>query len=176
MKTVLAFFAMACGLLIFQGAFSTVIPPRFCPDFALLFIVSLALRFSSMQGLLFAALIGYLVDTLSGTLLGEHSILYTTIFLLMRVLNRQTDLSGVVRQSLVVGLLTLLQALGLIWMAYFFREQSLLPVALKGGLWTQALVNAVVAPFFLGWFMHFARDRDSESPLSRHAMGQEGWL
>jgi rod shape-determining protein MreD len=173
MKTPLAFFALACGLLIFQGVFSTVIPPQLCPDFALLFVAGLAFRLSSLQGLLFAALIGYLADHLSGTLLGEHSILYTTMFLFMRVLNHQTDLSGALRQSLVVGLLTLLQALGLIWIAYFLREQSLLPLVLDGGLWTQALVNALAAPFFLGWFLRFMRGRDAESPLSRHARGQE---
>ncbi len=173
MKTALAFFALACGLLVFQGAISRVIPPHLCPDFALLFVAGLAFRLSSLHGLLFAAVVGYLADNLSGTLLGEHAILYTTIFLVMRVLNRQTDLSGGFRRGLVVGLLTLLQGLGLIWMAYFFREQSLLPVALDGGLWIQALVNAIAAPFFLSWFLRFMRDRDSESPLSRHALGQE---
>ncbi len=173
MKTAFTLFALGCGLLIFQGAFSTVIPPRLCPDFALLFIAGLAFRMSSVHGLWFSALLGYLADTLSGTLLGEHAILYTSMFLFMRVLHRQTDLSGGFRQSLAVGFLTLLQALGLIWMVYFFREQSLLPVALDGGLWTQTLVNAAVAPFFLKWFLSFKLDRDSESPLSRHGRGQE---
>jgi rod shape-determining protein MreD len=172
MKNALTLLALACALLVFQGAVSTVIPSYLCPDFALLFIVGLAFRLPSVQGLWFAALLGYLADNLSGTLLGEHAILYTAIFLIMRVLDRQTDLSRGLSRSLAVGVLTLLQASGLIWMAYFFREQSLLPVALDGGLWMQALVNAITAPFFLSWFLKFAHDRDSDSSLSRHR-GQE---
>lgn len=172
MKNPLTLLVLACALLVFQGAVSAVIPPYLCPDFALLIIVGLAFRLPSVQGLWFAAFLGYLADNLSGTLLGEHAILFTAMFLFMRVLNRQTDLSGGFRQCLVVGFLTLLQALGLIWMTYFFREQSLLPMALDGGLWMQVLVNAIVAPFFLSWFVKFAHDRDSNSSLSRYR-GQE---
>ncbi len=113
---------------------------------------------------------GYIVDYFSGTLFGEHSVIYTVVFLVMYLGNRQVHIRGALRKAMALALLTFLQGIGLMWMEGQFRGANLLPIAIEGRWWVQALVNAAAAPFVLGWILRLTAERDGDASLQASAV------
>jgi rod shape-determining protein MreD len=154
-------------LSMLRSALATVFPSYLCPDFGLLLAAGMGYRLRAVRGLWMAALLGYCVDLLSATLLGEHAVIYTIVFLLMYLGNRQIHLWGAMRLALAAALLSVLHGFLLIWMSHLFHDRSLFSLALNGGWWIQVLVNAAVAPWFIGRVAQLSLDRDGDSNLQR---------
>ncbi len=115
MKSGLAVFALGLAMLIVQVSLGRTLPPPWCPDFAWLVVVGVGLRWPSfVSGLLLAASLGYSMDLLSGSLMGQHALLRILTFLAAALGARQLDLSGglsvavfVFAMTIVYGLATL---------------------------------------------------------------------
>ncbi len=165
MKVLMQFLLLGLLLSIAQSALAMFFPPYLCPDFGLLLAAGMGYRLRAARGLIAAALLGYIVDYFSGTLFGEHSVIYTAVFFLMHLGNRQVHIRGPLRKALALAVLTFLQGLAFMWMASQLRADNLLPIAIDGGWWLQALVNAAAAPWVLGWILRLTAERDSDSTL-----------
>jgi rod shape-determining protein MreD len=146
-KLGLAFVLLGALTLMLQGVAASVLPTRFCPDLGFLLVIAVGLCWrSTTGGLLLAALLGYLTDLLSGSLLGQHMLLRIAAFVAARFASRHLNLRGPRPQAVFVAALTVANALGLVVLTAFFAPAvGLGPVAL-GDLLPHALVNALFAP------------------------------
>ena len=109
MKALFALFALGLLALVSQGAFARILPPPWCPDLAWLVVVGAGLRWPSFaSGLLLAVSLGYAMDLLSGSLMGQHALLRVVSYLAAALAARQLDLSG----SLPVGIFVLVMTVG----------------------------------------------------------------
>jgi rod shape-determining protein MreD len=130
-----------------QGAAAGWMEQRAVPDLGLLIVVALGTRWRSLaSGIVLAALIGYLADLMSGSLLGQHALLRMLAFAAARVGSRSLNLRGALPQAVFVGILTLLNALGVAVLTAFFAPDAGFGLASAGALLTHAGVNAVFAP------------------------------
>ena len=81
MKTALALFGLGLVAVVVQGALGRLIAPPWCPDFALLVLIGIGLRWRGLAaGLVLAALLGYATDLLSGSLFGQRALLNLFVF------------------------------------------------------------------------------------------------
>ena len=116
MKSALAVFALGLAMLIVQVSLGRTLPPPWCPDLAWLVVVGIGLRWPSfVSGLVLAAALGYSMDLVSGSLMGQHALLRIVTFLAAALAARQLDLSGglpvgvfVFAMTIFYGLATLL--------------------------------------------------------------------
>lgn len=148
MKPVLVILVLGALAPMIQGVAGAVIPARFFPDLALLFTLALGLCWRGTGGgLLLAASLGYLTDLLSGALLGQHVLLRVLAFGAARLGARQLNLRGPLPLASFAFGLTLANALALGGLTEFFSSGLGGGLAAPADLWSQALINAVCAPF-----------------------------
>jgi len=110
-KRALALAGLAFVALVVQTGVARVVPVPWCPDIGLLFVVGLglALRRAS-TGLVLSALVGYLSDLLSGSLLGQHMLLRMAAFGAARIGSRRLNLRGPVPLAIFASALAALLA------------------------------------------------------------------
>lgn len=114
MKSSLAVLALGLAALVVQGALARWIPPPWCPDLALLVVIGIGLRWPSfLAGLLVTVPLGYAMDLVSGSLMGQHAFLRVLTYLTAAVASRQLDLSGALPVSIFVLAMTVLYGLGI---------------------------------------------------------------
>ena len=81
MKRWLASFALGLGCIVLQGVLPVFLPRAACPDLVLLFVLALGLHWSGwLSGFGIVVALGYLSDFSSGSLLGQHALLYLVTF------------------------------------------------------------------------------------------------
>lgn len=145
--------AAALALLLFappvlQGAFAPFLPAALRPDLALLVVFALALGWRNpATGLALVAAGGFVVDLLSGGLLGQRALLSVLLFAGARVLSLRVGLLGPLPQMLIAAGLTVAHAAGLAAITSFFTAGSGAGLLSPGPLAMQAAANALVAPF-----------------------------
>ena len=83
------------------------LPAPWCPDLGLVVVVGLGLWLQGASGLGAAAVLGYVADLLSGSLLGQHALLRTLAYGMTRIAHAKLNLSGWLSLALLVGLLSL---------------------------------------------------------------------
>ena len=89
--------------LILQGAIARVIPPPWCPDLGWLVVVGLGLRWPRFfPGVIAAVILGYGMDLVSGSLMGQHALMRLLTYLAAALSARQLDLSGGIPVSIFV--------------------------------------------------------------------------
>jgi rod shape-determining protein MreD len=134
-----------------QGVLATLLGPRACPDLGLLFVIAIGLCWRSAGGgLVLAGALGALADLLSGSLLGQHTLLRLFAYAASRVLSRRLNLRGALPQALFVMGLTAANAVALGALTAFFWPGSPGGPALAADLVVHALANGVCAPFVTG--------------------------
>ncbi len=141
---------VALGVLapMLQGALYAFVPARLCPDLGLLLVVALGLVWrSAASGLLLAAVLGYLTDLLSGSLLGLHALLRVLAFGLARATSQQLNLLGPLPQVVFVAGLTAANGFATGALTAFFAAQPELGAIGARDLRPQIFVNAACAPF-----------------------------
>jgi cell shape-determining protein MreD len=144
------FFVMAgAGVmaLVLQGALATFVPPPFCPDFGLLVLMAIGIYWRGLAlGLVLAAGLGFAADLLSGSLMGQHSLLRLLVFVSSFFAGRQLNLKGALPQVLFAAGVTIFYSMALVSVSAFFMGGSGLG---WGGVMTllqHAAVNGLVAP------------------------------
>jgi rod shape-determining protein MreD len=139
----------AVGLiaLMVQGALSTIIPPPWCPDLALIAVVCMGLRWRGLAGgLVLAASLGFAADLLSGSLMGQHGLLRLFVFVAAFFAGRQLNLKGSLPLALFVGVVTLVYGLLLYLVSDFFIGGAGATWRFAIELTQHAIINALVAP------------------------------
>jgi rod shape-determining protein MreD len=141
------FLSLGLVALVLQGVIATLIQPPWCPDLALLVLVGIGLRWGSLSsGLPLAALLGYATDVLSGSLLGQHALLYPVAFGVTLLATRQLNLRGVRPLSFFVVALTVLYGVGMLAITGFFIGG----VEIRVGWLSAQLIHACVTGVFAG--------------------------
>lgn len=148
MKRALVLAGLSLLALIVQAAAGRVLAQRWCPDLGLLVVVGFALSVrSTATGIGLAALVGYLSDLLSGSLLGQHMLLRMAAFGAARIGSRRLNLRGAVPLAIFGAALSVGHGLALWVLVTFFAVGARPPWPPAWDFAAQAIVNAVLAPF-----------------------------
>jgi cell shape-determining protein MreD len=155
--------------LMLQSTVALWLPARSLPDLGLWIVVGLAVCLRSpVLGVCLAALIGYMTDLLSGTLLGQHVLLRLGAYGIARMLSSSFNLRGPLSLAVFALLLSTLHAVALHGLLAFFARQWLVASGSLQDLAVHALANAVAAPFVIALVSRVAArlgDDDSGRPV-----------
>ena len=148
MKRAAALLALGAAALMLQSVLGSFIPARFCPDLLLLLVVALGLESRPAGGGIFlAALLGYVADLLSGSLLGQHALMRVIAYGAARGGSRHLNLRGPLPLAVFTACLTGFDALAMGLLTAFFGLGAGVDAALLGQIPARAAVNAISAPF-----------------------------
>lgn len=165
MKRASALLGLGFAALVVQGALATLVSPPWCPDFALLVLLGIALRWEGMAaGLLLAAFLGYATDLLSGSLLGQHTLLNLFAFTATGVAARQLNLRGPWPLAFFAGGVCFLYGLVMLGITGFFVGGAELRLGWFASQTVHALVTGACAPgvsALAGWVSGWANDDPS---------------
>lgn len=147
MKLRALFVAVGLAALVAQGVMATLLAPPWCPDLALLVLISIGLRWEgAASGILLAALLGYATDLLSGSLLGQHALLNIVVFAGTLLGSRQLNLRGVFPLACFAAGIALFYGAAMLAITGFFVGGVELRWSWLSGQWVHALVAGLVAP------------------------------
>jgi rod shape-determining protein MreD len=146
-KRTLTLLGLGIAALVVQGALATILPPPWCPDLALLVLIGIGLRWSGRaSGLLLAASLGYATDLLSGSLFGQHALLYLFAFMGTVVATRQLNLRGPWPLAAFTMSVTVLYGLAMLAITGFFVGGVEFRLGWLGSQGVHAAVTAAFAP------------------------------
>lgn len=150
MKRALVLVALALLVPMVEGGMTPFLPRATCPDLALLLVMGMGLFLrGAATGVAFAAGIGFVSDLLSGSLQGQHALLFVFAFGLARLTSLQINLQGAIARMALAAVLTLAAAFGMAALTAFFAKAGA-PLASGPELLRQTVVNALVAPPLIG--------------------------
>ena len=136
---------------MFQGALVVHLPRMLVPDLSLLVVMALALCWRSTGGgLLMAALVGFVADLLSSSLLGQHGLLLLATFAAARTASGHVNLKGGLAQAVFAVAWTTIYGLGLGGLTAFFSPGVPFAWVDAGELVLRALINGIAAPLVCG--------------------------
>ena len=142
MKSAIAVLVLGLAALMVQGAIAREIPPPWCPDLAWLVVIGIGLRWPSLlSGILLAVTLGYSMDLVSGSLMGQHALLRLLSYLAAALAARQLDLSGGLPVAILVGVMTIFYGLATVTMLSFFVGAPWLGFDVLGAALVHAFVN-----------------------------------
>ncbi len=148
MKRALVLAGLSLLALIVQAAAGRVLAQQWCPDLGLLVVVGFAVSVrSTATGIGLAALVGYLSDLLSGSLLGQHMLLRMVAFGAARVGSRRLNLRGTVPLAIFGAALSVGHGLALWALVSFFAVGATPPWPPARDFVAQGIVNGLLAPF-----------------------------
>lgn len=146
MKSAMAVLALGLFALIVQGALARAIPPPWCPDLSWLVVLGIGLRWPNfLAGVLLAVTLGYSMDLVSGSLMGQHALLRLVTFLAAALAARQLDLSGGLPIAIIVFGLTIFYGLATVTMLSFFLGSPWIRLEVLGAAAAHAVVNVLAA-------------------------------
>ena len=144
MKTFFALLGVGLLALILQGAIARTISPPWCPDLAWLVVVAAGLRWPSvLAGVCLAVILGYSMDLVSGSLMGQHALMRLLTFLAAAVVSRQLDLSGSVAVSILVFGMTMFYGIAMVGVLTFFVGAEGIGLPVLADAFCHALANVV---------------------------------
>ncbi len=174
MKRISTLLGLGVAAIVLQGALATVVSPPWCPDLALLVLVGIGLRWRGLaRGLLLAALLGYSRDLLSGSLLGEHALLYLFTFTGTVVATRQLNLRGSWPLAGFAAGLTVFYGFGMLALTGFFVGGVDFRLNWLGAELVHAGVTGICAPAVsavVGWASDWADDDPGRRSLGLDAI------
>jgi len=151
-KSTLAVLALGLGALMVQGALARALPPPWCPDLAWLVVLGIGLRWPGfVSGFVLSAMLGFAMDAISGSLLGQHALLRLFSFLVAAVTARQLDLSGGVPVALLTFALSLAYAFGVVATRSVFLGAEAIGIEIVALAVAQAVVNMLCAVPVVAW-------------------------
>lgn len=147
-------FAIAVLLLfapMIQGALGLFVPAGWIPDAGLLLVTALGLLWPGALpvALGLATLAGFVTDLLSGSLIGQHALVWLCAFSAARVVSTHVNLHGAPTQMVLAAGLTAGAALALGGLTAFFSPEAGPQLAGGFALLRQALVNSLAAPLVI---------------------------
>jgi len=143
------------GMLLQTAVLPVFVPAGLVPNFLLVLVVYLAVHRFGAWGALGAFLLGYFLDTFSGTLLGLHAFAFTALYVAVHQIARVLWAAGGVPAMLIVFSAAFANGLiALTWMSLVTAAgASVWQHALRQGL-LAATAAAVVTPVvfaFVSW-------------------------
>jgi cell shape-determining protein MreD len=145
-KSILAILALGLSALIVQGALARMIAPPWCPDLGWLVVIGIGLRWPGfLSGVLMAVPLGYAMDLLSGSLMGQHALMRLSSYLVAAAASRQLDLSGGLPVAIFVFGMTVLYGLGIVATLSFFTGSRGLGLDVLTSALIHAFVNVIAA-------------------------------
>jgi len=168
-KRAFTLLGLGVAALVVQGALATLVSPPWCPDFALLVLIGIALRWEGLSaGLLLAALLGYATDLLSGSLLGQHALLNLFAFAATGSASRQLNLRGSWPLAFFAAGVCFLYGLVMLAITGFFVGGAELRLGWLGSQAIHALVTGACAPSvsaLVGWVSAWVSDDPSHRSM-----------
>lgn len=148
MKSVSIVLAAGILALVAQGGIGTFLPPPWCPNLGLLVVIGLGLHWPGLaSGLLLATALGYATDLVSGSLMGQHALVWLFVFSAARLAGRRVNLRGAVPlASFAAGTTFFLAGAQLSLIGLFADVPSTLGWGGFADVARHALANAAVAP------------------------------
>lgn len=132
--------------LMVQGAIARMLPPPWCPDLGWLVVVALGLRWPRfLPGALAAMTLGYGMDLVSGSLMGQHAFLRLLTYLAAAFAARQLDLSGGIPTSIFVFAATMVYGVSVVSMLSFFVGAEGFDFRVLSDAFCHGLANVVAA-------------------------------
>jgi rod shape-determining protein MreD len=169
MKSIFAVLGLGLLALIVQGALARTISPPWCPDLAWLVVVGVGLRWPGfLSGLFVAVPLGYAMDLLSGSLMGQHALMRLLSYLTAALASRQLDLSGGVSVGIFVFGLSLAYGVGIAATMSFFVGSDVLSFDVFGKTLAHAVVNTIAAGPLIG-LVQRVLTRFSDDEIARRA-------
>lgn len=154
------------GLLapMIQGALACFVPAGWVPDAGFLLVMALGLAWPGVvTGALLATGVGFVDDLLSGSLLGQHALLWLCAFGTARVVSSHVNLHGVPTQMVLTASLTLGAGLAMSALTAFFSPQAGAGLASGAALLRHAAVNALTSPLAISGVTALLARLDDES-------------
>ncbi len=146
MKSILAVLLLGFAALVVQGALALTLPPPWCPDLAWLVVIGLGLRWPGfLSGLLIAVPLGYAMDLLSGSLMGQHAFMRVVSYIIAAIASRQLDMSGGLPVSIFVFGMTIFYGLGIVATLSFFSGSNVIGVDVISSAFGHAIANVIAA-------------------------------
>ena len=177
MRLFLSFLLIGVLLMISQGALARWLPPPFCPDFGLLLVICLGLRWPTLaSGFVLVGLLGFSADLLSGSLMGEQALLRILVFALAFVAGRQFNIRETLPLMGFAASISFLYGVALYLLTLFFIGSS----AGEGSGWLlddfwHSVINSVFVPAvssFCAWvFLWVVGDESNERGLGMRLGG-----
>jgi cell shape-determining protein MreD len=145
-KSVSAVLALGFVALIVQGALARMIPPPWCPDLAWLVVIGVGLRWPGfLSGMFLVVPLGYAMDLLSGSLMGQHAFMRLVSYCVAAVASRQLDLSGGLPVAIFVFGMTILYGLGIVATLSFFVGSDATGLSVVTSAIGHGIANVVAA-------------------------------
>ena len=146
MRTTAALLATGLVALMLQGALARTLPPPWCPDLAWLVVVAIGLRWPSfLSGVCLAVVLGYAMDLVSGSLMGQHALMRLLTYLAAAVAARQLDLSGGFPVAILVFAMTFVYGVVAVAVLSFFVGSEGIGLPVVGDALAHGLANVVAA-------------------------------
>ncbi len=162
-------FLLGLAALVVQGALARTIPPPWCPDLSWLVVLGIGLRWPGfLSGLLVVVPLGYAMDLLSGSMMGQHAFMRIVSYLIAAVASRQLDLSGALPVSVFVFGMTLLYGLGIGLTLSLFSGEGGLGIGIFGSALGHGVVNVIAAGPMIA-LVERVIVRFSDEEVGRHA-------
>jgi rod shape-determining protein MreD len=151
MKSIFAVLMLGFAALVVQGALARTIPPPWCPDLALMVVIGVGLRWPGfMPGLFVVVPLGYAMDLLSGSLMGQHAFMRLVSYLTAAVASRQLDLSGGLSVAIFVFGMTVFYGLGIVATLSFFVGSGVVGFDVLTSALAHGVANVIAAGPMIG--------------------------
>ncbi|MFK7896785.1 MAG: hypothetical protein AB8G23_13165 [Myxococcota bacterium] len=146
MKANVAVLLFGLFALMIQGALARTLPPPWCPDLAWLVVIGVGLRWPTfLSGLLIAVVLGYAMDLVSGSLMGQHAFMRLVSYLAAALASRQLDLSGAIPVSIFVFGMTFVYGVMIVATLAFFVGSDGMGFTIVGSAMGHAVANVLAA-------------------------------
>jgi len=144
-------FTGAFALLLQTTVLHTLTAGRVIPDLALVLCVYLGLHEHSVAGATGAFLLGYLLDSFSGSVVGLNAFAMTSVYTLVYLISRRLWMDNALSSIAMVFLGTMVKGFAiLLALAVYLSLDDRLSLAAVQVLFAEALLAAALTPIVFG--------------------------
>ena len=138
------------ALLLQTTVLHTLTGDRVIPDLALILCVFLGLREHSVAGATGAFLLGYLLDSFSGSLVGLNAFAMTTVYTMVYLISRRLWMDNALSSIAMVFLGTVVKGFAILGALAAYLSVERLSLGAVQVLLAEALLAAAITPLVFG--------------------------
>ena len=138
------------ALLLQTTVLHTLTGDRVIPDLALILCVFLGLREHSVAGATGAFLLGYLLDSFSGSLVGLNAFAMTTVYTMVYLISRRLWMDNALSSIAMVFLGTVVKGFAILAALAAYLSVERLSLGAVQVLLAEALLAAAITPLVFG--------------------------
>jgi rod shape-determining protein MreD len=138
------------ALLLQTTVLHTLTGDRVIPDLALILCVYFGLHEHSVAGATGAFLLGYLLDSFSGSVVGLNAFAMTTVYLMVYLISRRLWMDNALSSIAMVFLATLVKGFAIVAALAAYLSIDRLSFAALQVLLAEALLAAALTPIMFG--------------------------